>query len=625
MRDSCIMRFSFFERLARYHLNVSFWGVKAVLAKTGEHISMEKNDIVKILIEDMSDEGLGIGHIREEQDAGMTVFVKDTAPGDEAEVRIVKLKKTYAYGRLEKLITPSPDRVEPVCPVARQCGGCTLQHISYESEVELKKKMVINCLQRIGGIEDPGQYLEGIYGLDVPERYRNKMQFPVSRRDNPEVYGSQKENYSVFSVKSKTVLGFYAGRTHSLIPIDDCVIGHEINRYIISAVTRWADKNHIRVYNEETGEGMLRHVLTRVGFKTGELMVCLVSASNRMPDLDKLVAELAREVDNYNKQLDKQQEKQQDKQLDKQPDKQLDKQQDKQLEKQQDKRLDKQQDKQLDKLQEKQLYNLYPVDSVIALKEVEEEPGKNKDLEKDNKFENNQALVKSRSFEKNGRIKLKSVVMNINREKTNRILGDKTILVNGQDYITDYIGDIKFQISAESFYQINPVQTEKIYNKVLEYADLKEDDIAWDMYCGIGTIALFLAGSAKRVYGVEVVPQAIEDAEKNASLNDITNTRFFTGKAEEVVPKWVNESGRKRRVRVVVVDPPRKGCDEKLLDTIAVIAPERLVYVSCDPATLARDVKILQEQGYELDRFAVYDQFSRSMHVETVCLLKRRG
>ncbi len=513
--------------------------VKADFYKGYDKTSIEKNKVYTVNIEDMSDEGLGIGHIE-----GMAVFVKDTAPGDEAEVRIVKVKKNLCYGRLERIITPSSFRVEPFCPIAKQCGGCTLQHISYEKELEIKKHRVLNCLSRIGGIEEPEQYLEDVYGMKSPYHYRNKMQFPVGVRGDSSKHSDKssdvekkyKDSFSAFSCQTKTVLGFYAGRTHSLIPITSCKIGHGVNKAVISAVTKWADKCKISVYNEETGEGILRHVLTRVGFVTGELMVCIVVNTKNVPELDKLVAELSKEIDKYR-------------------------------------------------------------------------AGGNN-------------------------VKLKSVVMNINKERTNRILGDKTVLINGRDYITDYIGDVKFQISAQSFYQVNPKQTEKLYGKALEYAALTGEEIVWDMYSGIGTISLFLAQKAKKVYGVEVVAQAIDDAKINAEINDINNVEFFVGKAEEVVPLWMenrigeydsSSSKLHRGVDVVVVDPPRKGCDEKLLETIVKMAPKRMVYVSCDPATLSRDLKHLLAEGFKLEKFSVYDQFSRTMHCETVCLLSNIG
>ena len=490
---------------------------------------MEKNEIYEVKIEDMSEDGSGIGHID-----GMAVFVKDTAIGDTASIRIVKVKKSYCFGRLERIIEPSPYRVEPFCPVAKQCGGCTLQHISYKKELELKKDRVISCLGRIGGVEEPESFLDEVCGANSPYHYRNKMQFPVGLRGTFSGTGGRRDYFDTFSSRSSTVLGFYAGRTHTLIPLEECKLGHSVNKCIISAFTRWADRYRISVYNEETGEGILRHVITRVAFRTGELMVCLVATTEKVPELDKFVSELAKEVERYRA------------------------------------------------------------------------GGNNASL--------------------------KSVMLNINKEKTNKILGDKTVLVNGRDYIVDYIGNIRFQISAKSFYQVNPVQTEKIYSKVLEYAELTGNQVVWDMYSGIGTISLFLAEKARKVYGVEIEHKAVSDAKHNAEINDIDNVDFFVGKAEEVVPDWL-ETGLgeydssshsfRRKVDVVVVDPPRKGCDEKLLETIKDMKPGRMIYVSCNPATLARDLKYLLENGFRLEKYSVFDQFSRTMHVETVALLIR--
>lgn len=487
---------------------------------------IKKNDIYPVDIVDISDEGLGIGHIN-----GMTVFVKDTAIGDVAEVRVVKVKKNLCFGRLEKLITPSGYREEPVCPVSRQCGGCTLQHITYEKELEIKKNRVLGCLQRIGKIENPEQYLDDIHGMTEVSlgyagskndsdknqtpylRYRNKMQFPVGSDNN-----------------GKTVTGFYAGRTHFIIPIDDCVIGHEVNRFITRAICKWADDKGVSVYDEESGKGIIRHILTRIGFSTGQLMVTLVINSSDIPDQNGFISILKSSVADYNK-------------------------------------------------------------------------------------------------EKNDNLNLTSVALNINKKNTNKIMGDKTKYIYGNEYIEDYIGDVKFRISAASFYQVNPVQTKLLYDKALEYAALTGKEKVWDMYCGIGTISLFLAKKAKKVFGVEIVPQAIENAVENAELNGIDNTEFFVGKAEDVVTGLYDQSlltGKKDyRADVVVVDPPRKGCDEKLLETLVKMAPERLVYVSCNPATLARDIKILTDFGFSLSKFSIHDQFPRGMNIETVCLMTR--
>ncbi len=457
-----------------------------------DKVTLVKNENYQVLIEDMGNDGEGIGHVQ-----GMTVFVKDAVVGDLAEVKIVKVKKNIAYGRLMKLITPSPYRVEPVCDKAKRCGGCTMQQVSYEQQLEYKWNKVKNCLQRIGKMENVEAIMEKpAYGMDDPFHYRNKAQFPVGRDKNGNV-----------------VIGFYAGRSHDIIDTESCAIGAPVNDQIVAIVRSFIEDNHISIYDEETGRGLVRHILIRVGFTTKEIMVCLVTNGNKLPHSEILIDELVK------------------------------------------------------------------VDGMT------------------------------------------SICLNVNMENTNRILGDKCITLWGQSYITDYIGDIKYQISPLSFYQVNPVQTNVLYNKALEYADLSGDETVWDMYCGIGTISLFLAQKAKKVYGVEIVPQAIDDARHNAEINGITNAEFFVGKAEEVVPDIYKKGGDGSHADVVVVDPPRKGCDQVLLDTLVHMAPERIVYVSCDPATLARDVKILQEKGYEAKKVAVVDQFCHSGHVETVVKL----
>lgn len=457
-----------------------------------DKVILVKNEDYQVLIEDMGNDGEGIGHVQ-----GMTVFVKDAVVGDLADVKIVKVKKNIAYGRLMKLITPSPYRVEPVCDKAKRCGGCTMQQVFYGQQLEYKWNKVKNCLQRIGKMENVEAIMEKpAYGMDDPFHYRNKAQFPVGRDKN-----------------GKVVIGFYAGRSHDIIDTESCAIGAPVNDQIVAIVRRFTEDNHISTYDEETGRGLVRHILIRVGFTTKEIMVCLVTNGNKLPHSEILIDELVK------------------------------------------------------------------IDGMT------------------------------------------SICLNVNMENTNRILGDKCITLWGQSYITDYIGDIKYQISPLSFYQVNPVQTNVLYNKALEYADLSGDETVWDMYCGIGTISLFLAQKAKKVYGVEIVPQAIDDARHNAEINGITNAEFFVGKAEEVVPDIYKKGGDGSHADVVVVDPPRKGCDQVLLDTLVHMAPERIVYVSCDPATLARDVKILQEKGYVANKVAVVDQFCHSGHIETVVKL----
>lgn len=464
-------------------------------------MALKKDDNVTLTIEDIGTGGEGIGKAD-----GYTLFVKDAVIGDVVEVKVIKAKKNYGYARLMKLITPSPDRVEPKCPVARQCGGCQIQQMSYESQLKFKQDMVKNNLERIGGITEYEMY--PIIGMDEPFHYRNKAQFPV---------GTDKTG--------KIVIGFYAGRTHYIVDNMDCCIGAEVNREILTRVKAYMEQNHIAPYDEERHTGCVRHVLIRVGYHTNEIMVCLVVNGHKLKDADKLVD---------------------------------------------------------------------------ALKGMDH---------------------------------MTSIMLNFNTEKTNVILGRECQTLWGQSYIEDYICDIRYQISPLSFFQVNPQQTEKLYAKALEYADLTGNETVWDLYCGIGTISLFLAGKAKKVYGVEIVPQAIEDAKNNAAINGIKNVEFFVGKAEEVVPDFYEKAAGETldeearagiHPDVIVVDPPRKGCDEVLLNTIVKMQPERVVYVSCDSATLARDLKFIQEHGYKVTKIQPVDQFSHSIHVETVGLLVRQ-
>lgn len=481
---------------------------------------MIKNDCYEVYIEDIGNDGEGIGHIEDRQNGrSFALFVKDTLIGDKALVRIVKVKKTYAYGRVEQIIEPSPFRVQPVCGKARSCGGCSLMHMSYEKQLEYKWNKVRSCLERIGGISGAGALMEPPCGMETPYFYRNKMQLPVGRdRDG------------------KIVIGFYAGRTHSIVDLDKCHIGHPVNDYIIKYMRKWLGEfdDGKLVYDEEGHRGLVRHILTRVGFCTGELMVCLVINGDGLEQTgsDALVRLLDEAVSKYNSSNN-------------------------------------------------------PEREVI----------------------------------------LKSVCININKEKTNKILGNCCEVIWGRGYIQDYIGDVLFNISPMSFYQVNPVQTKAIYDKAIEYAKLQGGETVWDLYCGIGTISLCLAAKAGKVFGVEIVPQAIEDARENARINKIENAEFYCGKAEEIVPEFYQKAdGREgKHPDVIVVDPPRKGCDKVLLDTIAAMAPDRLVYVSCDPATLARDIKILSEQGFRLEQAAVFDAFCQGTHVETVAKLSRKA
>ena len=456
---------------------------------------MQKNDELILKIEDMGVDGAGIGKAD-----GMTFFVKDAVIGDVVRAKVMKLKKTYGYARLMELLEASPDRVEPKCPYYRQCGGCQIQALSYEKQLEFKERKVRNNLERIGGFSEIP--MEPIVGMEEPYHYRNKAQFPV---------GTDKDGH--------IVTGFYAGRTHTIIPNRDCALGLPVNREILDLFIDFMEKYHVSAYDEKTGKGLVRHVLIRCGFTSKEKIVCLIINGKSLPHSEKLV-EALRKIDG-----------------------------------------------------------------------------------------------------------MTSISINCNTERTNVILGRKTVVLWGQEYITDQIGEISYEISPVSFYQVNPVQTEKLYGLALEYADLHGEETVWDLYCGIGTISLFLAQKAKQVYGVEIIPQAIENAKRNAVKNGIENAEFFVGKSEEVLPEFYEKeaaAGRKAHADVIVVDPPRKGCDEKLLETIVKMAPDRVVYVSCDSATLARDLKILCENGYELKRARAVDQFCHTVHTESVCLMERK-
>lgn len=449
----------------------------------------KKNDIVTITIEDMGTDGEGIGKVE-----GYTLFVKDTVIGDVAEVKLMKLKKNYGYARLMRIITPSADRVEAKCDYAKQCGGCQIQFLSYEKQLEFKRNKVQNHLTRIGGLDDV--VVQPVIGMEEPFYYRNKAQFPI---------GTDKEG--------NPIAGFYAGRTHTIIANTNCHLGVDVNETILNMVLDYMKAEKVPAYDETTGKGCIRHVLIRVGFTTGEIMVCLIVNGNKLPKADKLVDRLA-------------------------------------------------------------------------------------------------AIPK-----------MTSITLNVNTERTNVILGKKLLPLWGETTIRDYIGDICYRISPLSFYQVNPVQTKKLYDTALEYAGLTGEETVWDLYCGIGTISLFLAQRAKMVYGVEIVPQAIEDAKFNAELNGIKNAEFYVGKAEEALPEMYEKEGV--YADVIVVDPPRKGCDETLLATMVQMQPKRIVYVSCDSATLARDLKYLCAEGYAVARVQPVDMFPQGVHVETVVLLSK--
>ncbi len=459
----------------------------------------EKDDSVTLVIEDMGADGEGVGKID-----GFTFFVKDALIGDKVEAKVMKVKKGYAYARLMRIVSPSPNRTEPRCPYHKQCGGCQIQALDYSAQLLYKEKKVRNNLMRIGGFSEKllDSVMEPIVGMEHPYHYRNKAQFPIGTDKNGEI-----------------VTGFYAGRTHTIIPNTDCALGISENQSILETLINYMKRCNVKPYDEATGTGLVRHVLIRKGFTTGEIMVCAVINGEHLPQEDRLVE---------------------------------------------------------------------------ALRKIEG---------------------------------MASISININTQKTNVIMGGRCRTIWGSDTISDVIhmrdGEgITFAISPLSFYQVNPIQTERLYGIALDYAGLTGTETVWDLYCGIGTISLFMAKRAKQVYGVEIVEQAIHDARRNAVRNGINNASFYVGKAEEVLPHLYEKEGI--HADVICIDPPRKGCDSACLETIRKMMPDRIVYVSCDSATLARDLKYLCANGYELRRARAVDLFGHTVHVEVACCLQRK-
>ncbi|QJA10000.1 23S rRNA (uracil(1939)-C(5))-methyltransferase RlmD [Romboutsia sp. CE17] len=452
-------------------------------------LSKNKEYIVDIV--DIGQGGVGIGKYD-----GFTVFVDGGLIKDKVKVKINKSKKNYAVGDIVEIIEESPYRVKRRCNDSlKECGGCQIQELDYQKQLDIKTNEVKQVINRIGKLENV--LIHETLGMEDPIRYRNKAQFPIQK------------------VGSNPLIGFYKKKSHDIIPTDKCVIQHEINDKIMKIIKTYINAYKVSIYDEKTHTGVLRHLVTKIGFTTNEVMVVLVANGRKLPYLKELASVLEENV-----------------------------------------------------------------------------PG------------------------------FKTLVVNVNREKTNVILGKENIVVYGDGKINDYIGDLVFEISPLSFFQVNPAQTEVLYNKALEYADLKENDTVFDIYCGIGTISLFLAQKAKKVYGIEIVEDAIKDAKINANLNKLDNVEFYVGKAEEVVPKMYKEG---KTANVVVVDPPRKGCDEKVLDTIVSMKPDRVVYVSCNPSTLARDLAYLDERGYKCLEIQPVDMFPHTMHVECCAKIVKKS
>ena len=450
---------------------------------------LKKNDIFEAEIIDYTSEGSGICRIE-----GIAVFVPDTAVGDRAEIRIVKTAKNYAFGRLEKIISPSAERCQPDCGIFRKCGGCTFRHISYDAELDFKQKRVTDALTRIGGVKK--DLITGIVGSDKISGYRNKAQLPLCNDPDGRIRA-----------------GFFAPRSHRVIPLTECALQTPVFNRAAEIFLEWANSRSLSVYDEREHKGVLRHLYLRSAEKTGELMVCVVANADSLPGEDELVGMLRESL-----------------------------------------------------------------------------PG------------------------------LKTVVLNINKDKTNVIVGKKCRSLWGEGYITDELCGHSFRISPLSFYQVNRDQAERLYGIAGELAGISKHETLIDMYCGTGTIGLSMASKVKKLIGVEIIPQAVEDAKKNAAANGITNAEFICADAAVAAAQLRADE---IKADCIVLDPPRKGCSAELIETVVSMSPKRIVYVSCDPATLARDISIFTKHDYNVQKAVPVDMFPRTAHVETVCLLSK--
>ncbi|URZ02091.1 23S rRNA (uracil(1939)-C(5))-methyltransferase RlmD [Clostridium felsineum] len=453
-------------------------------------VPVKKNNDYEIYIDDFGNMGEGIGKVD-----NFTVFVKGAVKGEKVKAKIIKVNKNFAIGKLIDVIEKSEDRAEPVCSIYNKCGGCQLQHLKYEKQLEFKKNKVTECLRRIAKVDLSTVKINETIGMETPNYYRNKVQLPVG-----EVNGEVK-------------IGFYRERSHDIIEVDKCFIQDDTANEIMLVVKKWIKDFNIEAYNEALGKGVLRHIMIRKAFKTGQIMLVLVTNTEKLPQKKELIHRITTEIKG-----------------------------------------------------------------------------------------------------------IKGIIQNINNKKTNVVLGQREITLWGENIIEDYIGEFKFNVSSKSFFQVNPVQTEKLYETALRFAGLTGNEVVFDAYCGTGTISLFLSQKANKVYGVEMVPEAIENAKINAQQNGVDNAEFIVGKAEEEIPKLI-EKGIKPEI--VVVDPPRKGCEKALLESIASGEPRTIVYVSCDPATLSRDLAILNELGYEVKEVQPVDMFPETGHVETVVMMSK--
>lgn len=450
-------------------------------------LELSKNDKIELTVDALTSEGSGVGRYN-----GLAVFVRGTVPGDKIIAHIIKRSKNYAVGIIDQILSPSPQRIDSDCPYSQKCGGCSFRHMTYEEELGYKKSRVQDALSRIGHLDIK---VEEIIGAEKLNHYRNKAQYPV------EISGGALS------------AGFYAYKSHRIIPCHNCKLQPAEFEKGLGAFSEWIKEENITSYDEQTGRGLLRHIYFRKGFATGEIMACAVINGDSVPNAQLLISLLRKNVDG-----------------------------------------------------------------------------------------------------------LKSIALNINKEKTNVILGKQTRIIWGEKHIQDRLLGKTFLISPNSFYQVNHDQCEKLYETAKAFAGLTGEETLLDLYCGVGTIGLTMADSAKQLMGIEIIPQAIENAKENAKINGITNAQFLCADA----PKGAEILKRQGiNPDVIIFDPPRKGCDRALLDTITELSPDRIVYVSCDSATLARDLEILNSKGFTVKKVIAVDMFPRTPHVETVALLKR--
>ncbi|MBR5516865.1 MAG: 23S rRNA (uracil(1939)-C(5))-methyltransferase RlmD [Firmicutes bacterium] len=492
---------------------------------------MKKGDIVRLKIEDISHEGQGIGKAD-----GFAVFVKNTVLGDVVDAELTKVKKNYAFGKVVEMVEESDLRQEPICQYAGQCGGCAFQKMSYEGQLQLKRKQIVDKLVRLGGLEDPK--VNDAMGMEEPFRYRNKASMPVSTG------GLITRKGGIVEPVHEPRIGFYQAKSHDVVNCDDCMLQSEPAMAAARALRQFMEEDNITSYDPRWEKGLMRHMIVRTAMGTGQVMVILVINGKGIPNAAKLI-----------QMLD---------------------------------------------------------DAIFEVPVYEEGP------------------LAGVEFS------LESVVVNVNKKNTSDILGEECITLAGSPTIMEKVGDLEFEISPLSFYQVNPQQMEKLYGKVVEYADLKGGETVLDLYCGVGSIGLFLANDMRnkgdntgRVIGIESVKPAVLDANRNAVVNGIVNARYVCGKAEEEMPKMVSGEGLKdeslriTQADVVILDPPRAGCEEELLKAVVEVDPAKIVYVSCDPATLARDIKFLVANGYEFVEATPCDMFPWTGHCEVVSLLQR--